>query len=128
MALTNFGEKKILNHILRNIESVPVSPYLALFKASPGEVGSQVDEISGNGYERQPIDFSEVTSDGTTQNSTTVTFPEATGNWGLITHWGIADSLTGGNLIMYGEVDEPKTVNKSDMIKFNPGNLTISID
>lgn len=128
MSLTNYGEQKILDHILRNTAFPSVNPYLALFKSNPGEGGIVSGEVSGGGYVRQPVVFSEISSEGEMKNSAVVTFPEATDAWGLITHWGIMDSQSGGNMILYGDVDEAKQVGKSDLIKFNQGNLTVTID
>lgn len=128
MSLTNYAEKKIIDHLLRNTSFPAVNPYLALFTSNPGETGSVESEISGGGYARQPVIFKAATDEGVTENSDVIMFPEATESWGVVTHWGIMDAPTSGNMILYGPMDEAKTVGKSDVIKFNAGNLTITID
>ena len=55
------------------------------------------EEISGNGYSRQPVEF-EATPDGTQKNSNALSFKCIGDDWGRISHLGTFDTLTGGKL------------------------------
>lgn len=66
---------------------------------------------------------------GTTSNNGTVTFPVPSANWGSITHMGIYDSPTGGNLLMYAPLTAAKTVNNGDPApSFAAAAFTFQID
>lgn len=67
-------------------------------------------EPSGNGYARQSVTFT-VTGDQAA-NSTTPTFGPSTGaGWGTLTHVGVFDASTGGNLIAHGPLTASITNN-----------------
>lgn len=105
------------NAVLRNTPySSPATVYLALHTASPGETGSGA-EVSGSGYARQSVAFGAPT-DGVFTNSAQKTFTAAGGNFGTVTHIGIWDNSSGGNLLYYGALTTPKTVKDGDSIVF----------
>ena len=107
-SLTDFLENKLLDHTFENTAYVPpATVYIALFTADPGESGSVVSEVSGNGYARKAIAFSAAANRKIIQNGQ-VTFPQCVGGgWGTITHWGIMSALTGGNMLAYGAFVSP---------------------
>lgn len=93
--ISNYLENVIINHFLRNTAtSSPSAVYLALYTTDPTDADTGT-EVSGGSYARQAITFS-APSNGSTSNSSTITFPTATGNWGTITHMGIRDASSGG--------------------------------
>ena len=63
---------------------------------------------------------------GATENSSVVTFPTATANWGAVTHFGIRDALTGGNLLYHGALSSARTILSGDTAKWNAGDLDIT--
>lgn len=110
------------------------SRYIALFTGTAAttkanlEAGTLTDEVStsGTAYGRQLISFN-AASGGSTSNSTTVTFSAATASWGTVTCVAIMDQSTGGNVLFYGEVTTPKTIDTGDTFQISSGNLTISL-
>ena len=99
------------------------TPHLALYTSNPG-VDNTGTECSGGSYARKPITFGAV-SGNSISNSAVVTFaamPTAT-----VTHWGILDSLTGGDLKVYGALDGTVGSVTGDEIIFPVGNLTIKL-
>ena len=54
-------------------------------------------------------------------------FPEALKDWGLITHFGVFDSLVGGDLVGVGKLISPFEVIERLSVSFEPGNLRIEI-
>lgn len=127
MAMTDYFENAVINHMLRNQSFTPPSTiYLALYTTAPGETGGGT-EVSGNGYARQAITLS-AASGGSASNSSDITFPTATGSWGTIVAAGIFDASSGGNLLLWGDLTQSKTVDAGEQLKFPAGNLTITLD
>lgn len=125
MAFSNAKAAAILNDVFR-IDPV----YLALYTSNPtaNDTGT---EVSGAGYARQPITFSAPTIEGgkqTIKNSVKVEFPVAESDWGTITHIGIRDAATGGNLIAFAELEAPRTILAGDrfVIDLNSGVVKLS--
>ena len=132
-ALSDYAENLILNWLMRGGTSggqtdAPSSVYLALFTAAPSDSGGGT-ECSGNGYSRQTVAFAAATgTGGTTSNSGNVTFTASGGNFGLVTHIGIFDASTSGNLIWHGAMaGSGKQVNAGDSIQFATGSIDLTI-
>jgi len=116
----------LLNEVFRATDYTPSSAvYVALYTTDPGPNDSGT-EVSGNGYQRVQVTFGPP-SNRQISNSADVTFPEATGSWGTISYVGIKDAATGGNLLAYGAVTNPKAVDAGDQVIFRAGNITISL-
>jgi len=125
--IANYLENAIVNHFLRNSSvTSPTKVYLALYTSDPTDADTGT-EVSGGAYARQAITFS-APSNGSTSNSSTITFPTATANWGTITHMGIRDASSGGNLLFYGPLSVSKTITTGDQFIVNSGNLVVTID
>jgi hypothetical protein len=123
---TNYAETKIYDHMLRNTAwTSPVTVYVALHTADPTETGA-VAEISGNGYIRKAAAFA-ASTDGVGSTSGDVTYDQATGDWGTISHFSIWDAESAGNALMYSSVTTPKAVNSGDTAKFTAGDITVTI-
>lgn len=126
-ALSDYLENKLLDHVLRNVAyTSPTTIYVALFTSAPSDAGGGT-EVSGGGYARQAVTFS-AASGGATSNSADVTFPTATANWGTITHIGLFDASTGGNLLLWGALTTSKTISTGDVLKIPAGDLDITLD
>ncbi|MFT9848522.1 phage tail fiber protein [Aneurinibacillus sp. REN35] len=131
MPMSDYLENKILNHIFRGSASTaPDAVYVALYTNDPtdADVGT---EVTGGAYARQTATFSAPTQVGgkaTIQNTADVTFPLATANWGTVTHVGLRDAATGGNMLYYGPLANEKTISTNDRFKFFAGDLKLDID
>jgi len=69
----------------------PFTAYVALVVAG--------NEVTGNGYVREPASFV-YCADGTTiANAATIVWPKATGDWGAIDEVEVWDDPTAGNLL-----------------------------
>jgi hypothetical protein len=117
--------------------------YVGLLTAAPSDSGGGT-EVSGGSYARVTVantlanwagtqsSGSTTASSGTaaqTSNNNAITFPSPTANWGTITHFGIYDSLTSGNLLYWAALTVSKTVNNGDAApSFAAGALTITED
>jgi hypothetical protein len=65
---------------------------------------------------------------GRKRNANNLTFPEAGENWGEIVDFFIADQATGGNVLVYGPLDDPVTIDDGDTPRFVSGDLRIFLD
>lgn len=125
-AISVYLSNIILNEVLRGVDyTPPASAYLALYTDDPtaNDIGT---EVSGGGYARQIVTFSNA-SGGQIVNDVDIVFPQATASWGTITHIGIRDASTGGNLLFYGPLDISKTIDSGDQLKIPAGELTITL-
>ena len=127
MSFTNYLETEILDHVFAGAAyTAPGTLYIGLFTAiSDGEAGS-VTEVSGDAYARQTMAFT--TSGATTSNNATVEFPTATGSWGTITHVGIFDASTSGNLMVYATLTASKAITTGDVFRVPSGDLDITLN
>ena len=127
MSFSNFLELEVLDHVFRNSAyTAPSTIHVALFTSAPNDAGGGT-EVSGNGYARQSMAFSAASS-GSISNSGSVEFPTATGSQGTITHVGLFDASSSGNLLAYGALSASKTVDSGDVFRFNASSVTISLD
>jgi hypothetical protein len=131
-AASNFLENKVLDHTLR-YSTAPYTGastvYIGLFTANTGdalESGTLTYEVAGNGYTRKSVTFAAASS-GTSATNATVTFDAATGNWGTISFVAILDAATAGNVLFWGAVTTPKTIETGDTFQVSSGNLTVSL-
>lgn len=125
--MCNYLENKLIDHILRNQAfASPTTVYVALLTKDPTEAGNTTYEVSGGGYARQPATF-DAPTDGVTQNTYDIEFPQATADWGTITHVLIMDAQTGGNPLFYKALNNAKTITVDDIFKIPAGNLTIQL-
>jgi len=128
--MTNYLEKKLLDHTLGKAAfSMPTTTYLALFTSDPGETGSLAAEVSAGGYSRQAITSAMAATNSTTgvsNNSNVITFGPASADWGTITHIGIMDASTGGNMLLFGALTSARTIQNGDSLQFAAGSLVLT--
>ena len=123
---TDFMENKIIDHMLRNqAYTPPATVYVALFTTATTDAAGGT-EVSGGSYARQAVTLS-AAAGGASENSADITFPQATADWGTITHVALMDALTGGNMLMHTALDASKTVNNGDTFKINAGDLDVTV-
>lgn len=103
----------------------PTAWYLGLFTSDPTDAGTGT-EVSGNGYARKAVTFS-VTGD-TATNTGAVEFDAATAPWGTVTHVGVFDASSSGNLIAYSSLATSKSVGTGDILRVPTGDLDITLD
>ena len=125
-AMSNYLELKMLDHFLgTSSTSAPSNVFLSLWTSDPTDAGSG-NELSGSGYARQDINFA-AASGGAAASNSTVTFPTATGSgWGTVTHIGIHDAATSGNLLYHGALSASKAIGAGDVMQVASGDITIT--
>ena len=125
-AMSNYLENKVLDYVLRDqADWAPAAVYLSLHTADPTDAGTGA-ECSGGSYARQAITFNAAhATNGTIDNSSVEEFtgmPACT-----VTHIGIWDAASSGNLLFYGAVTASKAVGAGDTISLSAGSLDITL-
>lgn len=124
---SNYLEAKLLNHVLRNTSyTPPTTTYVGLFTTAPSD-SNPGTEVSGGSYARQALSVTTAT-EGIVTSSADITFPQATASWGTISHIGIFDASSSGNMLMYTALTSSKTIDQGDILKISTGSLTVSLD
>ena len=124
--MSNYLENALVNATLRNTAyTSPSAVYLALYTADPTDADSGT-EVSGTSYARQAITFG-APSNGVTTNSAAIEFPQAGGSWGTVTHVGIRDASTSGNLLFHTALDASKTIATGDVFRVASGSLSVTL-
>jgi hypothetical protein len=125
-ALSNYLEDALINATLRNTAySSPATVYVGLFTSDPTDAGTGT-ECTGGAYARKSMAFN-APSNGASTNSAAVEFDQATSSWGTITHFGILDALTSGNLLYHGALTTSKAIDTGDVFKFASASVTVTL-
>jgi len=126
-AISNYLENALINATLRNTSyTSPTTVYAGLFTSDPTDAGSGT-EVSGGSYARKAITFAAPSNGVTTNSAAACEFDQATGSWGTITHFGIFDALTSGNLLYHGALTTSKTIASGDVFKFATSSVSVTL-
>jgi len=140
-AMSDYLENKLVDQLFRG-QSAPTTTtlYVGLLTAAPSDSGGGT-EVSGGSYTRVTVTSSlanwagtqaaasTVASSGTggqTSNNAAITFPTPTATWGLVTHFGIYDAASAGNLLFWGALTIAKTINQADTVTFPAASLSVT--
>ena len=133
MSFTDFLELEVLDQLFGGLDyAEPATLYIALSTTTPTDAGGNFTEPVGNGYARKGEANNKTTwttaAAGALSNAIEIIFAQATGAWGTITHFGIFDALTGGNLLATGALTVAKPIDADDTAKFAVGDLDVTLD
>lgn len=127
--MSDYLENALLAHTLgKTAMTMPGGAHLALFTTAPsdGTPGTEVS-TSGTGYARQAITSAmSAPSGGVSSNSSVIIFGPSATSWGTVTHFGIFDAATAGNMLLYGTLAAAKTVAAADKIEWAAGQLVVT--
>lgn len=126
-------ERAILDHILNDGTYTPPSNwFVALSTTVPADDGSGFTEPVGASYARVSTSGStwtaaSGTSPATKSNGVTITFPQATGSWGTVTHFGLFIASSGGTVQIWGALDTSVSIGNGDTRQFPIGELKVQL-
>ena len=99
-AMSDYLENEILDHILATASyTAPATVYVGLSTGS-----------------------------GTASNDAAIEFSAATGSWGTVSHFGLFDASSSGNLLIHGALTSSKVIETGDILKIAVGDMDISAD
>ena len=150
-AMSDYLEAKLINYIFRGQAfTQPANLYIALCSGVPVDVHTGASHVAGHnpggipelmphgsggtagGYYRMVIPSgtdkwaAPTSAGGDTENTSALTFPTATSNWGHVSGIALCDDKWGGNVLMFGALDAVRVVNSGDIFKFNAGAIDIT--
>ena len=126
MSFSNTFETTVLTWAFSTSSATrPTAWHLALYTAAPDDTGGGT-EVSGSAYARQGVTFT--ISGNTASNTSALEFPTATGSYGTVTHVGVFDAASGGNLIAYAALTTSKAIDTGDVLRVPAGDLDITLD
>ena len=109
--------------------AIPTKYYIGLSTQEPQLNGSGANEPSTDfNYARVELTSLSDPVDGVVTNNTAINFNESSGNWGLVTHFVIFDSdeVGEGNLLMFGALSTPRSVETATIMTIKEGYLKLS--
>ena len=132
-AASNYLEQQIINTYFRG-----QATFVALCTANPTDAGgNEVSTAAFPAYVRQAADASGSTGSGwtnpgstagVTTNSNKMTFPAFDGASEVtITHFAVYDASTSGNMLVYTQLAESRTLRSGDRLIFDTGSLSVTI-
>lgn len=129
-------EQALLDHFLTDpAYTPPATMYIGLSTTTPTEAGGNFTEPSGGSYARvstAAADWSAATgtAPATKTNTATKTFTTASATWSSssnMTHFGLFDAPSAGNLLCWGLLGTAKPVISGDTASFGAGALVLKL-
>lgn len=140
---SDYSETTILNLLLRGVApSVPTGIFIAMFTDDPTDANNTANEVKTSGGAAPMPAYARINAagagaiatgwtapaDGVCKNANTITFPANNGALPItVTHIGIYDALTAGNLLFHAPLVSPKTLQPGDVLSFGPNTLTVTV-
>lgn len=112
----------------KNSPAIPAEYYIGLSTTTPNINGTNVTEPAASaGYARVKLDMLGEPVAGVVTNGANIDFNESTVSWGTVTNFVIFDALTGGNLLQYGPISTPRSVEAGTIMTIKSGYLNLSV-
>lgn len=128
-SISDYLELELLDHVFGvGAYTVPSNIYVALSTGDPTDDGSGLAEPSGNGYARKDHNSWDAAAARLTENTGVITFAQATGAWGTITHYALFDAITGGNMLAHGSLATSKSVVSGNTPSIADGEIEVSFN
>ncbi len=126
--MSDYLESKLIDHVFRNTGFVtPGVIHIALYSTDPtdADTGTELEVGGSPGYARQTVSIGPDIN-GVALNDVEILFPAATGDWVTITHIGIRDESSGGNLLMHKILGTPVSVLNTNNFRIPIGDLELT--
>lgn len=141
--MSDYLENKLIDHVFRGqAYTAPTTIYFALFTSACSDSAGGT-EVTGGSYARASLAASLANwagtqsagsttassgTGGTTSNNGVVTFATPSAGWGTVTHLGVYDAVSAGNLLICKALTLSKTINSGDTVTFPAAAFTFQID
>ncbi len=137
--ISDYARANLIETTLRGAAfPVPAAIYVALFTADPTGANVTANEVTlaaFPAYVRKDAAVGAAiatgwaaNSGGVSSNAKVITFPANNGAGAItITHIGLYDAITGGNLLYDSALVTPKTLQVGDVLSFGIGTLPLTV-
>ena len=131
-AFSTYLANKLLDHVLGGSDLArPANVHFALLTTAPTDDNTGGVEVSETGYARVQMTNNATNfpaaSSGKKFNGTTITFPLAGAEWGVIRAVAVFDAATGGNLLMHALLSQEVIVKSGSTPSWPIGALRFSL-
>lgn len=124
-----------LNTIMGNLfhtqetPPIPEKYYIGLTYDDPAVQGeyAREPETSGTGYCRKELTSLSEPSNGVVTNTDSISFDNSIANWGAMNYYVVYDAEQGGNLLFFGKLSEPRTVEANTILTIKSNELAITL-
>ena len=126
MDFSNYLANKLISATVRTIAYTTTEKvYAALYTTDPTkeDVG---DEVSAASYTRKEVGFV-IPVEGVSSNTAKLEWGTATSDWGNVGYIGIRDAASGGNLLYFTALDNPKNILSGDQFIINVNKLNLTL-
>lgn len=130
--MSDYLEVQLRAHIFRTASfTKPAALWISLHTADPTDAASGAEVVAASyaRVQRDPLDANWTAAsavDGITTNAAIVTFATPLTDWGTVTHFGIWDAVSAGNMITYGALGASRIISTGVVASFAPGTLIIT--
>lgn len=133
-SLSDMGELRSLDSLFGSSGNTPPTIYyIGLSTTTITDAGGNITEPSGNGYLRFGATNNKTTFTnavaGSLSNAIVCAFPQASGSWGTVSDFFLADHATSAatpNMWGYGALGATKTISSGDTASFAANAITIT--
>lgn len=136
---SDYTEANVIGATLRGVPfPLPSAVYLALFTSNPNDAktGNEVTTAAWPAYARQDAAAGGAIStgwaapaNGVTSNAKKLEFqPNNGASSVVVTHIGLLDAATGGNLLYHAPLASPKTIDPTDSMQLPIGSIVVTVD
>ncbi len=124
MAATDFFESLVLGHALRQEPFSITDWYAGLWNADPTSAGQLTNEVSNAEYLRIAVSW-----DSNFSNTSLLAWPQATSNWGDITHVCLLNNPNKGqgNMFIFELYNPPLSVTAGNSVEIVAGELVVTL-
>jgi hypothetical protein len=128
-SFSDYAENKVLDHIVGKTSFTMPTVYVGLYTAAPSDSGGGTEVPSSNNYSRKSTAGADwaAASGGATSNANAITFATPSGSWGTVTHFGLFDASTSGNLLAWAPLTSSQAIGAGNSVSFAVGDLDITL-
>lgn len=133
-SFSSYLQDEILDHVFKTgAYTAETNLFVALLTSTPDalDTGTTLPgEITGTGslVRIKCNTWDAATGNpGATENSQTVTFAQATGDMGTVTHFAICNKTTNGNHMAWGALSASRVISSGDTASFATGDLDVTL-
>lgn len=125
-SISDYWENEMLDHVLGTGAYTAETIYVGLSIDDPLDDASGNNEPSTNNYGRVAHASWGTAAARTSDNTGAVTFPQASGAWGLIGFWTLWNASTVGDMLAHGSLAVSKDIVDGNTPSFADGELAVT--
>jgi len=130
-SISNYLELELLDHVFKvGAYTAATNIAVSLHTADPTDAGTGAECANANNYARVVCNvWNAAGGTRVTANTSAITFPQASGSWGTVTHWALWDSATygAGNCLAHGSFTASKVIVSGNIPTIAAGDLDITV-